>query len=84
VTKPTKGKKKMTHQLEASLSSVLLQLLIDPDAGDSRFSAVLRLLLNEAMKIERTTALADHPFERTEERTLMGSSQRHWSLGWGL
>lgn len=59
----------MTHQLEANLSTDLLQLLIDPEAGDSRFTAVLRLLLNEAMKIERTAALGAQPYERSEERT---------------
>lgn len=59
----------MTHHLEANLSTDLLQLLIGPEAGDSRYSAVLRLLLNEAMKIERTAALGAQPYERSEERT---------------
>ena len=59
----------MTHQLEANLPENLLQLLCDPEAGDSRFTAVLRLLLNEAMKLERAAALGAQPYERTEERT---------------
>ena len=59
----------MTHQLEANLSAELLQLLVDPEAGDSRFTAVLRLLLNEAMKIERAAALGAQPYERSQERT---------------
>lgn len=59
----------MTHQLEANLSTELLQLLIDPEAGDRRLPAVLKLLLNEAMKIERTAALGARPYERSEERT---------------
>lgn len=59
----------MTHQVEANLSTELLQLLIDPEAGDSRFSAALRLLLNEAMKLERAAALGAQPYERTDART---------------
>lgn len=59
----------MTHQLETNLSADLLQLLVEPAAGDSRFTAVLRLLLNEAMKLERAAALGAQPYERTAERT---------------
>ena len=59
----------MTHQVEATLSTELLQLLIDPEAGNSRFSAALRLLFNEAMKIERAAALGAQPYERTDART---------------
>ncbi len=59
----------MTHQLEANLSTDLLQLLIEPEAGQSRFTAVLRLLLNEAMKLERAATLGARPYERTEDRT---------------
>jgi len=59
----------MTHQVEATLSTELLQLLIDPEAGNSRFSAALRLLFNEAMKLERAAALGAQPYERTDART---------------
>jgi transposase-like protein len=59
----------MTHQVEANLPENVLQLLYESDAGNSRFTAVLRLLLNEAMKLERAAALGARPYERTEERT---------------
>lgn len=59
----------MTHHLEANLPENVLQLLMEPEAGDSRFSSVLRLLLNEAMKLERAAVLGARPYERTEERT---------------
>lgn len=58
----------MTHQVETNLSSELLQLLCEPEAGESRFIAVLRLLFNEAMKVERTAVLGAKPYERTAER----------------
>ena len=59
----------MTHQLEANLPDNLLQLLCESESGEGRFTAVLRLLLNEAMKHERAAALGAKPYERTEERT---------------
>jgi len=58
----------MTHQLETNLPENVLQLLMEPEAGDSRFTAVLRLLLNEAMKLERAAVLGARPYERTQER----------------
>jgi transposase-like protein len=58
----------MTHQEEATVPEELMQLLCDPQAGASRFVSVLRLLLNEAMRLERATALQAQPYERTAER----------------
>jgi transposase-like protein len=58
----------MTHQLETNLSENVLQLLMEPEGNDSRFIAVLRLLLNEAMKLERAAVLGARPYERTQER----------------
>lgn len=58
----------MTHQEEATLPEELMQLLCDPQAGEGRFVSALRLLLNEAMRLERATALQAQPYERTVER----------------
>jgi transposase-like protein len=58
----------MTHQKEATLPEDLMQLLCEPQAEHSRFANVLRLLLNEAMRLERATALQAQPYERTVER----------------
>jgi transposase-like protein len=58
----------MTHQEETTLPEELMQLLCEPQAEHSRFVNVLRLLLNEAMRLERATALQAHPYERTAER----------------
>ncbi len=59
----------MTHQEEATLPADLVQLLCDAEAGEGRFAMVLRVLLNEAMRLERAAALAAKPYERTVERT---------------
>jgi putative transposase len=58
----------MTHQKEAILSEDLMQLLCEPQAEHSGFVSVLRLLLNEAMRLERATVLQAQPYERTVER----------------
>lgn len=61
----------MTHHEETTLAEAMLQLLTDPQDhtqnGDF-FAAALRLLLNEAMKIERAQVLGAKPYERTQER----------------
>lgn len=58
----------MTHQEEATLPEELVQLLCDSQGGEGRFVSALRLLLNEAMRLERATALQAQPYERTVER----------------
>ena len=58
----------MTHQEEATVPEELMQLLCDPQAGEGRFVSALRLLLNEAMRLERATALQAQPYQRTTER----------------
>jgi len=65
----------MTHHNEATLGETLLQLLgeregereHDGHSGDF-LAAALRLLLNEAMKIERAQVLGAGAYERTPER----------------
>lgn len=56
----------MTHQNDSNLVTAILQLL--DQYGHEAFAEAYRLLLNEAMKIERSNALAADPYERTEER----------------
>jgi transposase-like protein len=68
VTKPTKGEEEMTHQEEATVPDDLMQLLCDSSLGEGRLISVLRLLLNEAMRLERTAVLQARPYERTAER----------------
>lgn len=74
----------MTHQLEANLSPDLLQLLCDPDAGRSRFTAVLQLLLNEAMKLERADVLGAKPYECTVRRAGYAKGYKPKTLATGL
>jgi len=58
----------MTHQEEANWPEEMMQLLCDAQAGEGRFVNVLRLLLNEAMRLERVAVLQAQPYERTVER----------------
>jgi transposase-like protein len=64
-----KEKKKMTHQLEGTLPKEVLQLLFESEADSGRFTSLLEILLNEAMKLERSTVLGAQPYERCSERT---------------
>lgn len=56
----------MTHQNNDSKLDAVMELLIEN--GFEGFADVLRILLNEAMKIERDNALCAGPYERTECR----------------
>lgn len=57
----------MSHrQEESNLMGSIMQLL--SEHGLDYMSQSIRLLLNEAMKIERSTALSAAPFERNSER----------------
>lgn len=58
----------MTHQEENNWPEELMQLLCDSSAGEGRFVSALRLLLNEAMRLERAQVLQAGPYERTSER----------------
>jgi len=63
----------MTHQEEVTRWESVLQLLTDsgssePRAGTNGFMTVLSVLLNEAMKVERSAALGAGPYERNLER----------------
>lgn len=61
----------MTHHDDLNVGEILLQLLggcRDDEQNGDFLAAALRLLLNEAMKIERAQVLGAAPYERTEER----------------
>jgi len=59
-------KNKMAHRNDSSKLDAVMELLIEN--GFESFADVLRILLNEAMKIERNHALCAGPYERTDAR----------------
>jgi len=56
----------MTHRNNDNKLDDVMELLIEN--GFEGFADVLRILLNEAMKVERDHALCAGPYERTEKR----------------
>ncbi len=56
----------MTHQPESNVVDTVVQLLCE--SGLSHMAEAIRILLNEAMRIERSRALGAEPYERTERR----------------
>lgn len=58
----------MTHQEETTAWQGVMQLLCEESDSSDRFLSVLRLLFNEAMRLERARALGAGPYERTQER----------------
>lgn len=56
----------MTHQIDSELLQSVLQLL--SSEGSHGFTEGLRLLVNEAMRQERSHVLQAQPYERTETR----------------
>ena len=56
----------MTHQSNPELLNTILQLLTDEGSGG--FAESIRLLVNEAMRQERSQALQAQPYERTDAR----------------
>ncbi len=56
----------MTHQNNDNKLDAVMEMLIEN--GFESFAEVLRILLNEAMKIERDHALGAQPYERTDNR----------------
>jgi transposase-like protein len=57
----------MTHQLESTLPETIVQLLSQP-GGLTQMAEVMRIVLNQAMVIERSQALGAAPYQRCEER----------------
>jgi len=56
----------MAHQADSNVIDTVVQLLIENGLPD--MAEALRLLLNEAMRIERSQVLAAEPYERTLQR----------------
>jgi putative transposase len=56
----------MTHQADNSVIETVVQLL--SENGLSHMGDVMRLVLNEAMRIERSQVLDAAPYQRTEKR----------------
>ena len=66
VAKHIQLKTKMTHPTNPELLNDVLQLLTDQ--GHDGFAEGLRLLVNEAMRLERHQVLQAQPYERTDTR----------------
>lgn len=56
----------MAHQADNSVIETVVQLLCE--SGLSHMADAMRLMLNEAMRIERSQALEADPYQRTEKR----------------
>ena len=56
----------MAHQLESNVTEVVVQLLCESGLG--HVAEAVRILMNQAMLIQRCQALQAQPYERTEER----------------
>jgi putative transposase len=56
----------MTHQADHNVVETVVQLLCENGLSD--MADAMRLMLNEAMRIERSQALAAAPYQRTENR----------------
>lgn len=56
----------MAHQSECSAVDTVVQLL--SESGLSQISEAVRIILNEAMRIERSRAIEAEPYQRTERR----------------
>jgi transposase-like protein len=57
----------MAHQTDPELLNTVLQLLTEQ--GSTGFAEGIRLLINEAMRVERHHVLQAQPYERTAART---------------
>ena len=56
----------MAHQPDSNVVETVVQLLCE--SGLSQMAEVVRIMLNEAMKIERSQAIEAEPYERNERR----------------
>lgn len=56
----------MAHQADNSVIETVVQLL--SENGLPHMADAMRLMLNEAMRIERSQALEADPYQRTEKR----------------
>ena len=56
----------MTHQPESNVVETVVQLLCE--SGLSQMAEAVRIMLNEAMRIERSRVIEAEPYQRTERR----------------
>ncbi len=56
----------MAHQPESNVVDTVVQLLCE--SGFSQMAEAVRIMLNEAMRIERARAIEAEPYQRTERR----------------
>ncbi len=56
----------MAHQADSNVIETVVQLL--SENGLSHMADAMRLILNEAMRIERSQALDAEPYQRTQKR----------------
>ena len=56
----------MTHRSECNVVETVVQLL--SESGFSQMAEAIKIMLNEAMRIERSQVLEAGPYERTERR----------------
>jgi putative transposase len=56
----------MTHRSECNVVETVVQLL--SESGFSQMAEAIRIMLNEAMRVERSQVLEAGPYERTERR----------------
>lgn len=56
----------MAHQTDCNVVDTVVQLL--SESGLSQMAEAMRIMLNEAMRIERSRAIEAEPYQRTERR----------------
>jgi transposase-like protein len=62
----TEGRNDMAHQADSNVVEAVVQLLCEN--GLAQMGEVVRILLNEAMRVERSQALEAAPYERSDRR----------------
>jgi putative transposase len=61
-----KKETEMTHQSESNVVETVVQLLCE--SGLSQMAEAVRIMLNEAMRIERSCAIEAEPYQRNDNR----------------
>ena len=56
----------MAHRTDGTVFETVMELLTE--AGFEGFCEAFTILMNEAMRVERSDAIGARPYERTEER----------------
>jgi len=69
----------MAHQSESNVVDTVVQLLCE--SGLSQMAEAVRIMLNEAMRLERTQVIDAKPYERTESRRGYANGFKPKTLG---